>query len=173
MAGEMNSVVETGYGIVIFRRPRPSPCSRAAASIVPPQCNELRDRSFRHLSSRSAPLTPFSLQQASILHAFFLPACLPAVYFFPVSGCFFRCSEAATLAARLPRGRRRQGQRSLPKQQDRDDSRCSASQGCLLVLWRRRRRLSYLFVICCGGGRRTETSAWRRRRLWRDTWRGF
>jgi len=27
----------------------------------------------------------------------------------------------ATLAARLPRGRRRQGQRSLPKQQDRDD----------------------------------------------------
>jgi len=65
----------------------------------------------------------------------------------------------ATLAARLPRGRRRQGQRSLPKQQDRDDFVVVADVDVVAVVVADEEQKG-----------NKHTSAWWRR-LWRDNTR--
>lgn len=71
----------------------------------------------------------------------------------------FRC-WVSTLALRLPRGRRRQGQRSLPKRRDRGDLVVVAGLTTLLwLLWWRTKNRKAAGVRACA-------SAWWR--LWRD-----
>lgn len=139
----MIDVVEAGCGIL---RPRPSSSSRQPAtrssaverSLVPLPVG----RSVgRHLRVDDLPLYP--LPSLPLPASPSLSLCLSVrLHVSRLHLARFRC-WVSTLALRLPRGRRRQGQRSLPKRRDRGDlvvcpilpPRAEVGWTTLLLLW--------------------------------------
>ena len=138
----MIDVVEAGCGIL---RPRPSSSSRQPAtrssaverSLVPLPVGRSVGRSASSSRRPSAlPSLPLSLSP----HLLLCLSVRPSVSRLHLAR--FRC-WVSTLALRLPRGRRRQGQRSLPKRRDRGDlvvcpilpPRTEVGLTTLLLLW--------------------------------------
>jgi len=140
--GNMIDVVEAGCGIL---RPRPSSSSRQPATrssaverslARPPPGRSVG----RHLRVADPPLSPLPLSPSPRISFSVSLSVRPSVSRLHLAR--FRC-WVSTLALRLPRGRRRQGQRSLPKRRDRGDlvvclilpPRTEVGLTTLLLLW--------------------------------------